>query len=398
MLIYLFLLGSVALQVTASTIPFWKRPDGTLGYKGPGSFLRDLGTAGQRADFSLVGGDSILDCPSNGLTNKDDALSAATSLVTKLGGSDIVLRSELCYHTEAGVTLAQVCNYSNKTITVAAGAVESAFDLIYAQCTGRRASGTIQTATGLQYAIFAKVGTGRQAQRRRSNTLKKRCLDTTVAAVTGCEDDVCTPAIALNESGDCPNVNNVDTDGCSYFCELRAARYYGVPVIYDDTRYCAGTNCVLEEGESFTVEKSVSFSTGLEGAGPLESVLSAGISFGIALSETTSVSQAFNFGDGACGYWYKVPVMIHTCGVLTEYEPNFGGDGGLLCASDAPFSRSVPNSCSEIQATAINSDSPDVFIVPKWLNCGDRSDLPDDQNSQAWKDTYAGDFDTVHTC
>ncbi|KAK0114866.1 hypothetical protein ONS96_013346 [Cadophora gregata f. sp. sojae] len=79
-------------------------------------------------------------------------------------------------------------------------------------------------------------------------------------------------------------------------------------ILTDHDAYKKGTDCYLEEGESFTVEKSVSINFGLEGPGPLESVLSAGIGFGIAISETPSLTQGFTFGDGACGWWYKVPL------------------------------------------------------------------------------------------
>ncbi|KAK0100187.1 hypothetical protein ONS95_008525 [Cadophora gregata] len=103
-------------------------------------------------------------------------------------------------------------------------------------------------------------------------------------------------------------------------------------ILTDHDAYKKGTDCYLEEGESFTVEKSVSINFGLEGPGPLESVLSAGIGFGIAISETPSLTQGFTFGDGACGWWYKVPVIIHSCGTLSEYEPNFGGQSAFsLC-------------------------------------------------------------------
>lgn len=84
--------------------------------------------------------------------------------------------------------------------------------------------------------------------------------------------------------------------------------------------------------------------------------------------------------------------MLHSCGTVSEYEPNFTGtEGGpLYCLKDAPFSKTTPNACSDIQATSINSDDADVLVIPKWVNCGDRSDLPDDQNLEVWKDSYGG--------
>ncbi|KAH9209299.1 hypothetical protein DL95DRAFT_466974 [Leptodontidium sp. 2 PMI_412] len=121
-----------------------------------------------------------------------------------------------------------------RTIDIVPAAAESAFSLMATQCASKKASGTIQTSSGLQYALFAKIDASNEP------------------AVTGCEDAVCTPAIELNGSGDCPNVGNDERDGCAYFCEATAARYYGVPTIYDDTRYCAnGCNVGNDASEFF---------------------------------------------------------------------------------------------------------------------------------------------------
>ncbi|KAI4596861.1 hypothetical protein KJ359_005206 [Pestalotiopsis sp. 9143b] len=349
----------------------------------------------------LLGSDSIVDCPPNGMTSWDNAIDAATLFMNSLGGTPVTIQPGNCLHQEVGQTLAQICNKGTKAAELTPEQAQIGFDVLEETCTSQKSSGTIRTSTGIQYAIYAKVPIlSRGLDKRDSKRPVKRCIDSGTQEVTGCEDIVCSPAIEMNESGDCPNVGNDDTDGCSYYCEVKAAKYYGVAEVYDDTRYCAGNDCYLEEGESFTVEKSVSVSFGLEGEGPLESVLSAGISFGIAVSETTSVTQGFTFGEGACGWWYKVPVMLHSCGTLSEYEPNFTGtEGGpLYCLKDAPFSKTTPNACSDIQATSINSDDADVLVIPKWVNCGDRSDLPDDQNSEAWKDSYAGQNDEVHSC
>ncbi|KAI1270177.1 hypothetical protein F5Y18DRAFT_421665 [Xylariaceae sp. FL1019] len=418
MISQLFILGTLTLQASASSLPIWQRDGGVSNYQGPGQLIQDLRNPRKTPSLrprtstlhtravdqdkaeQLLGADSIVDCPPNGMTSWDSAVDAATLFVNSLGASPMTLQPGICYHQEASNTLAQVCNKGTTPLQITAEGAQIGFDVIEETCTSQKSSGTIRTSTGLRYAIHAKVPVrSRSLDKRASKRPVKRCLDSSTQEVTGCEDVVCTPAISLNESGDCPNVGNDETDGCSYYCEIKAAKYYGVPEVYDDTRYCAGNDCYLEEGESFTVEKSLSVSFGLEGEGPIESVLSAGISFGIAVSESTSLTQGFNFGEGACGYWYKAPVMLHSCGTLSEYEPNFSGDAGpLYCLSDAPFSKSTPNVCSEIQATSINSDDADVVVIPRWVNCGDRTDLPDDENSDAWKDTYAGQNDEVHSC
>lgn len=94
----------------------------------------------------------------------------------------------------------------------------------------------------MQYAIYAKVPIrSRGLNKREFKRPVKQCIDSGMQEVTGCEDTVCSPAIEMNESGDCPNVGNDDTGGCSYYCEVKAAKYYGVPEVYDDTRYCAAS-------------------------------------------------------------------------------------------------------------------------------------------------------------
>ncbi|KAF7539161.1 hypothetical protein G7054_g2385 [Neopestalotiopsis clavispora] len=417
MLPKLFLAGAFASQAMASRLPIWQRDGGIESYQGPGKFVRDLKALSTAPSLrprssdlhtravdqdkaeQLLGPDSIVDCPPNGLTSWDNAVDAATLFISSLGGAPVSIQPGACFHQEVEQTMAQVCNKGTEPIEVTPEQAQIGFDVIEETCTSQKSSGTIRTSAGVQYAIYAKVPiSGRKVDKRGRPV--RRCLDSGTPEVTGCEDTVCDPAIDMNESGDCPNVGNDETDGCSYYCEVKAAKYYGVAEVYDDTRYCAGNDCYLEEGESFTVEKSVSVSFGLEGEGPLESVLSAGISFGIAISESTSLTQGFNFGGGACGWWYKAPVMLHSCGTLSEYEPNFtGGEfGPLVCLKDAPFSKTTPNACSEIQATSINSDDADVLVIPKWVNCGDRSDVPDDQNSPQWKDSYGGQRDEVHAC
>jgi hypothetical protein len=159
---------------------------------------------------------------------------------------------------------------------------------------------------------------------------------------------------------------------------------------------------------------------GLEGARPLESVLSAGISFSYTVSVTNTLEQSYDFGEGKCGQWYKAPVLKNSCGTLTEYEPNFGrskiheyvgslltqvpgGEGPLYCLVDAPFSSSKAWCAivqSKVPSTDENNSTPDVRIIQRFADCTNSvfyaNDAP--EQSDAWKIAYGSGNDVVKTC
>lgn len=179
-------------------------------------------------------------------------------------------------------------------------------------------------------------------------------------------------------------------------------------------------SCSVTVGQSYTVEKSVSANFGLEGAGPLEAILSAGIAFSYAVSETRSVEVGQTM-SGVCGQWYKVPILKHSCGTLSEYEPNFSehspsycnanadlvatGEGGsFVCLVDAPLSKTAPGSCSEIQSATVSTDPnnniPDVRIVARYANCADSVFFADNDPAQneVWRAYYGTGSTAPHTC
>ena len=193
--------------------------------------------------ISSLGGESIIDCPGNSATDINDSLAARDSLLSALSAG-ITLDPGTCRHATAGKgvkTYAQVCNHSNATSLIDGAASTAALGLLSNVCSQNRASGTLETGSKLSFAIFATSGNEipTRTKSRMSRTLQKRCVASTQLPVTGCEDDVCDPKIVRDSVGNCPNVGNDETDGCTYHCELRAARFYGPAKTFDDADYCA---------------------------------------------------------------------------------------------------------------------------------------------------------------
>ncbi|EPE33428.1 hypothetical protein GLAREA_06441 [Glarea lozoyensis ATCC 20868] len=398
----LLAVGALSLSVTALKNPVQHGP----------TRIDELSTTGiQRTSgadtISLLGGESIIDCPGNSATVTVDAIAAKDSLIHDIT-SGVTLTPGLCLHAESGKgfkTYAQVCNHSNSTMLVDTVASTAALNLLSTSCSQNLASGTLTTSSKLYFAIFATSGNevATRTATKKTRTLQKRCSYQTLLPVNGCDDEVCDPKIVRNGSGDCPNVGNDETDGCSYHCEIRAARFFGPAQTFDGAAFCSAGGCSLTVGKSYTIEKSVSASLGLEGAGPLESVLSAGISFSYTVAETNTLEQGYDFGEGKCGQWYKAPVLKNSCGTLSEYEPNFGGDGGLYCLVDAPLSSSKAWCAvvqSKVPSTDENNSTPDVRIIQRYADCTNSvfyaNDAP--EQSDAWKIAYGSGNDVVKTC
>jgi hypothetical protein len=210
--------------------------------------IDDLSTSGiQRTSgadtISFLGGDSIIDCPGNSATDTTDAIAAKDALIQNLS-SGVTLTPGTCLHAESGKgfkTYAQVCNHSNSTILIDSVASAAALNLLSTSCSQNLASGTLTTSSKLFFAIFATSGNevATRTAAKRTRTLQKRCSYQTLLPVNGCDDEVCDPKIVRNGSGDCPNVGNDETDGCSYHCEIRAARFFGPAQTFDGAAFCS---------------------------------------------------------------------------------------------------------------------------------------------------------------
>jgi len=81
--------------------------------------------------------------------------------------------------------------------------------------------------------------------------------------------------------------------------------------------------------------------------------------------------------------------MLHSCGVFSEYEPNFG-ELVLYCLRDAPFDHTDGNACSDTIAKSINGDKGDILVVPRWHDCKTREELPMEKQSDQWKNLFDG--------
>jgi len=192
--------------------------------------------------ISLLGSDSVIDCPGNAATKSEDAVAAKNALLQAISAQAVELSPGICRHAESGKTYAQICNHSNGTVILDSATSAAALNLLASSCSSNSASGTLQTSSKLFYTIFAKTGNEvvpTSTKTRMTRTLRKRCTESTQLPVTGCIQDVCDPKIVRDSSGNCPNEQNLDTDGCSYHCELRAAKYYGPPLTFDGTSFCS---------------------------------------------------------------------------------------------------------------------------------------------------------------
>lgn len=245
----LFALSLLVLQASASAFP-------TRGHNPAGGGptlisnidIEAVSTSSTSFDKSNLsshfGADGVIDCPGNTFTNLDNAIAAKNSFLELLESQSLLLKPGLCRHVEVDDTLAQICNRANITVPVDVSAATVAFKLLTTACSRNKASGSLETSSGLAYIIYARAVEATPVKKRWEPTpardLQKRCTYQTQLPVTGCQQDVCDPKITLNGSGDCPNVGNSDeADGCSYLCEQQASRYYGVAATFDGTSFCS---------------------------------------------------------------------------------------------------------------------------------------------------------------
>lgn len=250
--ICLFLASLLALQVSASSISLGRRQNPIS--HGPTS-LGSIQSAGidvangiARRDntieeaISLLGSDAIIDCPGNSGTSYNESLAAEAKLLSAIGASGLSLDAGICRHVNDGSTIAKICNRGDDLQLVSYGDTKAAFDLLTETCSGNKASGTLKTINNIFFAVYARGKEGATSTTKRSTrtqNLQKRCTLQTNLPVTGCDEYVCDPAETLDSSGNCPWINNDETNGCTSYCEIRASKYYGVAETLDDTSFCS---------------------------------------------------------------------------------------------------------------------------------------------------------------
>ncbi|KAK0386832.1 hypothetical protein NLU13_5145 [Sarocladium strictum] len=396
----LFVIGTLMLQASASIVPLDPRDHRDV----PGNFLGEIQShrikRGESADvisnaLSLLGETTIIDCLGNGATNADNAAAASDALIKDLG-EGLTLPAHTCRNQDVSNSVAEVCNDGDVEYKVERDHLKAALDLMLEQCSSNGKSGKVTLDNKIRFNLYARAGMGRAGSASKKNKrglVEKRCIGPDAVEVRGCAEDVCEPKIVVNESGDCPWTHQDDGDSCGQYCEVRATKYYGPAEEYENTRFCQGNSCYLEEGEGYSFEKSIGANFGLSGGGgsPIETVLSAGISFGFTWGKQEMTTQGVDFGgEGKCGFWMKAPTMLHSCGTFSEYQANFG-ELVLYCLKDAPFMATTQNACSDTIAKSITGDDEgDVVVIPRYHSCTDRTELPMEEQSQQWKDLYGG--------
>lgn len=397
----ILLFATLVLQASASIVPLDARDHRDF----PGNFLGEIQKhrvkRGESADIvshalDVLGETAIIDCLGNSATNLDNAAAAADALSNDLK-TGVTLSPHTCRNQDVSNSVAEVCNNSDAEYEVDLEQLEAAFGLMQEQCSANGKSGKVTLDSKIRYNLFARTGLGRAGnagKKNRRGVVQKRCIGPDTVEVKGCTEDVCEPKIVINESGDCPWTQQDDPGtGCGQYCEMRATKYYGPAEEYENTRFCQGNSCYLEEGEGYSFEKSIGANFGASGGGgsPLEAVLSGGISFGFTWGKQEMTTQGVDFGgEGKCGFWMKAPTMLHSCGTYSEYEANFG-ELVLYCLRDAPFLSTTANACSDTIATSITGDDEgDIVVIPRYHSCTDRTELPMQEQSQQWKDLYGG--------
>lgn len=395
----LVVFGTLLLQASASIVPLDARDHRDF----PGNYIGEIqnhhvkrGEDASVASHALevLGDTAIIDCLGNAATNADNAALASDALLKHIG-KGVTLAPHTCRYQDASNTVAEVCNNGDAEYKVNVEQLEAAFDLMQEQCSAKGKSGKVILDNKVRYNLFARTGLGRagnSGKKNRRGLVQKRCVSPDNPEVRGCMEDVCEPKITINESGDCPWTQQDDGDACGQYCEMRASKYYGQAEEYENTRFCQGNDCYLEEGEGYSFEKSIGANFGLSGGGgsPIETILNAGISFGFTWGKQEMTTQGVTFGEGKCGFWMKAPTMLSSCGTFSEYEPNFG-ESILYCLKDAPFGSTTPNACSDTIAKSITGDDEgDIVVIPRYHSCTDRVELPMEEQSDQWKDLYGG--------
>lgn len=410
----LFVIGTLMFQASASIVPLDPRDHRDF----PGNYLGEIQShrvkRGENADVvtharELLGDTAIIDCLGNSATNADNAAAASDALLKDLK-EGLIIPARTCRNQDVSNSVAEVCNNGDAPYALDLEQLSAALDLMQETCATNGKSGKITLDNKVRYNLFARTGMGRAgapAKKNKRGLVQKRCIGPDTVEVKGCTEDICEPKIVVNESGDCPwTQQDDDGDGCGQYCEVRATKYYGPAEEYENTRFCQGTGCYLEEGEGYSFEKSIGANFGLSGGGgsPIEAVLSAGMSFGFTWGKQEMTTQGVTFGTvkdengedtDPCGFWMKAPTMLHSCGTFSEYEPNFG-ELVLYCLRDAPFSSTTQNACSDTIAKSITGDDEgDIVVIPRYHSCTDRTELPMEQQSQQWKDLYGGGLNDV---
>ncbi|KKY16563.1 hypothetical protein UCRPC4_g05900 [Phaeomoniella chlamydospora] len=172
----------------------------------------------------------------------DETVAAKASLLSLIGPEGLVLEPGFCRHSESGDSIAKVCNRGSEALYLGYSAVQAAFDVLTEACSANKASGTLKTSDRTFYSTYVRTGDGATSTVKRgtrTNHRHKRCTVQTNLPVIGCEDTACDPAETLDASGNCPWQGNDDTDGCNYYCEIKATKYFGAAETLDDTSFCS---------------------------------------------------------------------------------------------------------------------------------------------------------------
>lgn len=165
---------------------------------------------------------------------------------------------------------------------------------------------------------------------------------------------------------DCKKKNILDADGhcpvskgdglarnCASYCEIRRRAFLGEEVILpsvesQSNKFQPGAETTYQSGIEYSIQHQVGFSLG---AGTLDGIISAGVSYAYSVGVTTAKSVALKEPPSAEHYsgWVSFPVMVETCGTLTEVDTmrtSQTGRTGSVINSCGGTPRDTPNVCS----------------------------------------------------
>jgi hypothetical protein len=89
---------------------------------------------------------------------------------------------------------------------------------------------------------------------------------------------------------------------------------------------------------------------------------------------------------------------VHTVLIASTDTPDPTSGETPFCLDGATATNQ--NACTEVQSKAFGGDTPDYSTVARYGDCATGKFFADDgeNQSQGWRDSYAGTLDMVHSC
>jgi len=166
--------------------------------------------------------------------------------------------------------------------------------------------------------------------------------------------------------------------GCKGYCEIRRSVFLGPEQRVGGVNAAVnppgkGQKTTLAAGIDISIETSAVYSLGFSPG--LNAVYAAGVSFTYLLGETTTTTTSSftlqgNTSEKYWSTWVAFPLMIETCGTLTEVDSKLLPSGGRgqpplkVCGGNP---RTTENSCSKVLFRGQGTKPQLIFALRKSL-------------------------------